>query len=408
MKSLISGIFGSAPVAYTSSAVSNLPFFGTRTDSEAQLRAMGSVGTLFAIVNRTSNATSQVNWRLYRSSVSGKKEDREEVTRHLALEVWNKPNPFMTRQEFVEAFQQHLDLTGEGWWLIGRDDRATFPMELWPMRPDKMEPVPSVKDFISGYIYNGPDGVKMPLGTNEVIFLRVPNPLDPFRGLGPVQSVLVNIDSARYSAEWNRNFFLNSAEPGGLLKMDRRLSDEEFNMLRERWNEQHRGVANAHRVAIIEEGEWVDRKYTNRDMQFVELSVLSDEKIRQAFTFPKPMLGTVDDANRANMEAAEEIFARYLLVPRLERIKGALNNDFLPLFGSTGKGVEFDYDDPIPENRELATKELSAKASAAESLRRGGWHPDDITLAVGLPDMRWKGDSDTQDGTPVSELASRS
>ena len=391
MKSLIHGILGSAPVSYTSSAVSQLPLFGGRIGQEASLETMGKLGILFAIVNRNSNAVSQVNWHLYRSSVSGKKEDRVEVTRHLALEVWNKPNPFMTRQEFVEVFQQHLELTGEGWWLISGPAGLSAPTELWPMRPDKMEPVPSPTQFISGYVYNDPNGVKVPLNTNEVIFLRMPNPLDPYRGLGPVQSVMVQIDSARYSAEWNRRFFLNSAEPGGFIKVNNRLSDSEFQEMHLRWNEQHKGVINSHRVAILEDGEWIDRKYTNRDMQFVELSNLSDNKIRQAFAFPKPMLGDSEDVNRANAEAADEYYARYLMVPRLERIKGALNNDFLPLFGTTGSGLEFDYEDPVPENKEANSAELTSKASAAKSLVDSGFAPNDVLKVVGLPGMAFLG-----------------
>jgi len=67
------------------------------------MRAMGTVGTLFAIVNRTSNATAQVEWKLYRKASSGKPEDRQEVTVHPALDLWNKPNRFFTRQELVET-----------------------------------------------------------------------------------------------------------------------------------------------------------------------------------------------------------------------------------------------------------------------------------------------------------------
>lgn len=63
-----------------------------------QMRAMGSVGTLFSIVNRTSNATAMVDWKLYRKAKSGMKEDRVEVTSHAALDLWNKPNPFMPRR----------------------------------------------------------------------------------------------------------------------------------------------------------------------------------------------------------------------------------------------------------------------------------------------------------------------
>jgi phage portal protein BeeE len=199
------------------------------------------------------------------------------------------------------------------------------------------------------------------------------------------------LDATRYSAEWNRNFFLNSAEPGGIIEVPHTLSDTEFSEMTARWSEQHQGVAQAHRVAILEQGKWVDRKYSMRDMQFTELRDVSREVIREAFGFPKPMLGTVEDVNRANAEAAEVVFARWLVVPRLERIKQALNNDFLPMFGTTGQGVEFDYCSPVPEDREADAADLTAKANAASQLVAAGYDPRDVLAVVGLADMAFRG-----------------
>lgn len=376
------------PVPFASRSQSYALGFGGRRDATAQLEAMGSVGTLFAIVDRCANATAQVNWRLYRKSASGKDGDRVEVTSHAALDLWRKPNKYYTQQEFIESFQQHHELTGEAWWVIGRDTRSSIPLELWPVRPDRMAPVPDPETFLAGYVYTGPGGERVPLGLDDVVQLRRPNPVDPYRGMGPVQSVLADLDASRYSAEWNRNFFINSATPGGIVEVDRVLGDTEFNQLRERWAEQHKGVANAHRVAILEAGmKWSERSFSQRDMQFVELRAVSREVIREAYAFPKPMLGTVDDANRANMEAAEVMFARWVLVPRLERIKQALNNDLLPLYGGTTRGFEFDYDNPVPEDRQLASQELTAKAAAAQALVSAGFYAPEVREALDLPEM---------------------
>lgn len=395
MRSLLGGLatlVNRAPVAYTGPGQRlHIPWLGT-SGAEAQMRAMGSVGTLFAIVNRTSTAVSQVHWRLWRTAPSGRPEDRVEVTRHLALDLWRKPNPFMTGQEFTESVQQHIDLTGEGWWVIERDDRArSIPLGLWPVRPDRMEPVPSRTEFLAGYIYHGPDGREVPLRLDEVIQLRMPNPLDPYRGMGPVQAILTDLDSSRYSAEWNRNFFRNSAEPGGIIEVDKRLSDDEFDEMSERWSEQHQGVANAHRVAIIEQGKWVNRTFTMRDMQFAELRAVSRDVIREAFGIPKFAIGDVDDVNRATADASSAWFAEYLTVPRLERLKGALNADYLPLFGTTTQGLEFDYDSPVREDQEQANATRSSKATAAKALTEAGYEPDDVLDAVGLPPMRYIG-----------------
>lgn len=397
MRSPLGSLFNKAPVPFVSRGHVTMPFMHRR-DAEAQMRAMGSVGTLFAIVHRTSNAVAQVEWKLWRTAKSGKEEDRTEVTSHAALDLWNKPNPYMPQQEFVETIQQHIDLTGEGWWVIARNARAAIPLELWPVRPDRMEPIPDPVEFLTGYLYLGPSGERVHLKRDEVIQLRTPNPLDPYRGAGPVQSLLADLDATRYSAEWNRNFFLNSAEPGGIVEVEKRLSDDEFDEFNARWGEQHKGVANAHRVGLLEAGmKWVDRKYTMRDMQFAELREVSREIIREAFGMPKGMLGTVDDVNRANAEAGEVMFARYLVKPRLERIKQALNHDLLPLFGVAAKGLEFDYCDPVPADRELEAKELTAKAEAARNLIEAGAYGPEALAAIGLPEIAFgKPDADPQ------------
>lgn len=384
-----------APVPYVSRSQSiggRSGLFATPSGHEAQMRAQGQNGTLFAIVDRIITGYSQVEWHLYRRAASGLKEDRREVTAHAALDLWNKPNDFMVGEAFREATQQHEELTGEQWWVFSKHPASTMPLEAWPARPDRMRPVADPKRFIAGYEYVGPDGEIVPLGLDEVAFQRRPNPLDPYRGLGPVQTILTDLDSSRYSREWNRRFFINGAEPGGILTVSKRLSDSEFNEHRARWAEQHKGIQAAHRVALLENGiEWVDRKYTNRDMQFVELAQQSRESIREAFGFPKPTLGAVDDINRANADAADVLFARWLLVPRLKRTRSVLNNVLLPMYGPTAKRLEFDFDNPVPEDLEAEAQQLLSRSNAASALIAVGLDAQEVLPACGLPEMRYVG-----------------
>jgi HK97 family phage portal protein len=360
------------------------------------MQSYGAVGTLFSIVNRTSNAVASVEWHLYRKTSDGRvvyegQEQRTEVTRHAALNLLNKPNRFMTRQEFMEAVQQHIDLTGEGWiFLEYGSSKALGPLSMWPMRPDRVEVVESATDFIAGYIYTSPDGHKVPLGVDEVIQIRMPNPVDPYRGIGPVQSILIDLDSSRYSAEWNRNFFLNGAQPGGIITVPDGLSDAQFEEMCMRWDEQHKGVANAHRVAVIEHGTYQDVKFSQSDMQFIELRNQSRDIIREAFGISKFMLGLVDDVNRATADASEYTFAKNLTVPRCDRWKGAFNNDLLAAFGSTGKGLEFDYDSPVEEDDQANADVLMKRATAAKTLVDAGFKPKDVLVACELPEMGYE------------------
>lgn len=396
--SLLRRVVNNTPVPYVSGRQSNglsfaAPVKSTRSHA---LAAMGGNGTLFAIVDATSQGTASAHWRLYRKAKSGKAEDRVEVTAHAALDLWRKPNQFFTQQELIETGQQHNDLTGEMWWVIARSPRSAIPLELWPVRPDRMEPVPSATNYLQGYIYKGPDGEDVPLALDEVILIRRPHPEDPYRGIGPVQAILTDLDAARYSAEWNKRFFENSAEPGGIIQVDRRLTDDEWRDMRSRWQEQHQGVNNAHRVALLENAQWIDRKFTQRDMQFAELRNVSDELIRKAFRFPVPMLGTSENVNRANADAAEVVFGRWLLVPRLDRIKQALNNDLLPLFYPVGTpdsaiDVEFDYDydTVVPADKEGDAAALAAKVTAAVALIGAGFDAMETMEALQLPTLSY-------------------
>jgi HK97 family phage portal protein len=295
----------------------------------------------------------------------------------------------------VESVQQHIDLVGEGVLVVIRAEgllgRAAGPLELWPVRPDRITPVPDPETFLAGYVYTGPDGEQVPLGLDEVIHIKMPNPLDPYRGLGPVQAAMVDLDSARYSAEWNRNFFLNSAEPGGVIEIPGKLSDEDYDEMVERWREQHQGVSAAHRVAIVEHGKWVSTTFSQRDMQFAELRNVSREILREAFGIHGHMLGLSQDVNKANAEAGEVSFARWLVSPRAQRWKGELNMKLLPMFGETAKGLELDHCKIVPEDREADDRERTSKASAAASLVGAGWNADNVLETVGLPPMTFDG-----------------
>lgn len=398
-KSIIGGFGGltnKAPMQLgRSSARLSLPWTGTN-NAETQMRAMGSVGTLFSIVHRTSNATASVDWNLWRKRPDqrrrfGTPDDRRvQVTAHAALDLWNNPNKFMTREFLTESVQQHVDLVGEGVMVAYRDPRSPLPLELWPVRPDRITPIPG-GDFISGYIYSNA-GEQIPLGLDDVIRIMMPNPLDPYRGLGPVQAAMVDIDSARFSAEWNRNFFVNSAEPGGIIEVPQRLSDEEFEELTTRWREQHQGVAQAHRVAVLEQGTWKDRNMSQRDMQFVQLRGLAREVIREAFGIHGHILGISQDVNKANADAGEISFARWDVRTRVNRFKQALNSRLLPMFDATD--LEFEPDRVVPDDREADDRERNSKATAAAALVAQGFDPAGTLAAFGLPEIPFIGKAD--------------
>lgn len=370
---------------------------GSNTEQKMKrgMEQYGEVSTAFGIISRLAETTAMVPWHLYRKNADGRRvyrevETRKEITRHAALDLLENPNPLMDWMELCETSVQHYDTAGEFWWVayFHPKIRSAGPLELWPMRPDRVKIVTDPYDALVGYIYCGPDGEQVPLTTDMVIHQRRPNPLDIYRGLGPMQALSLKLDSNRLAAEYNRNFFLNSAEPGGIIEIEDRLDDDEFRELVSRWREQHQGVANAHRVAVLEQGKWVDRKFTMRDMMFPELADLSREEIREAFGYPKGMTGATEDVNKAVADANERMFGRYLLRPRLEKIKSAVDGQLLPMFGETAKNLEYDFEDPVPEDREADSNDRITKAQSLKLLTEAGMDWSDALEIVGLPEAK--------------------
>ena len=403
-RSIISLFAAEAPVPFVSrgmqGAAGGRP---NRGDQLAQMDAMGASAALFSIVNRTSTSVAKECWHLHRrrpGAVCGYEmpdgemcdmQGVENVERHPALSVLRKPNGFYTTQELFESGQQHIDLTGEGWTVISR--LGAVPYELWVARPDRMIVVTDRQEFLLGYLYATPDGEEIPLRREDVLSIRMPAPKNPYRGMGPVQTILANVDSGQYSAEWNANFFRNGARPGGIVKLSRVMGDVEFEQLVERFNLNHLGPRNANRTAFLEEGDWVDVKPMSiADMQFVETANLNRDTILLAFGMSKFAVGVLDDVNRAVGEAAKAWFGETHTVPRLDRWRGMLNSDFGPQFGGLWTpDLDFVYSNPVPADREAARLDKTAEVANFVALVTLGVDAGEAAQLCGLPQLTMSG-----------------
>ena len=91
-------------------------------------------------------------------------------------------------------------------------------------------------------------------------------------------------------------------------------------------------------------------------MQFEQLRRFERDQILGAFGMPLPIMGITESVNRSNAEAAEVMYARWMIRPRLTRIRAALNEKLVKLYPD-GDSLHFDFVDPVPENRVELTSE---------------------------------------------------
>jgi len=102
---------------------------------------------------------------------------------------------------------------------------------------------------------------------------------------------------------------------------------------------------------------------------------LNRDLILGAYGMPLHILGITETSNRSTAESAEYVYARWVIRPRLQRLKHKLNQLLVPAFGDD---LGLDYEDPTPENRD------QARADAGDGLSRGYMTLDEARELMGL------------------------
>lgn len=330
-------------------------------DIGGYLSAYGEIYSLFGIALRIATAVGEVKWRLYKGS---ERSERSQVAKHVILDLLDYANEFQTGQEIIETTSLHMDLGGKAFWYLPRNGFGV-PAEIWVLPPHKVKIVPSKEKFIAGFTYTI-GNEKIPLAVNEIIWFPMPDPMNPYGGIGYAQAAAIELDSEMYAGQWNRNFFYNSARADAVLEVDTHLKEEQFESLKEQWHARHGGLSRAHKIAILENGvKYKQIQVSQKDMDFRELRRQTRENLLFAFGMPLSVMGISENVNRANAEAGDYTFARWLIKPRLTRIKNKLNEKLLSMYPQA-KGVEIDFDEVVPETVEM-------KKGLAESGVKAGW-----------------------------------
>lgn len=366
--------------------------WGRKADpTERQLDLTTVESTLYSVLDLISGDVGGVAWDLYRGMRTADMcppESAKPLTenQHLAVKLWNQPNDFMTGDHMRTVAAWHYDSVGEGW-IVCQYNAMGVPESFWPVRPDRMKPSTDAKKYLVGYVYTGPGGERVPLELNEVLRITRPHPLDPHRGIGPLPSLMLPLTTSLTAQQWIDAFYRNDATPGGMIELgqDEVLDDDDYKTLLMRWNEQHRGVNRAHRVGILEIGQFKQTPVNFKDLQVTEMRHLTRDQVLEAYRIHKHMIGASDDVNRANAVAADDTYARRVLQRRVKAWHGFANGDYLRCFGTTGRGVVWCPENVIPEDEEAENAERDSVAAAFKSYVDAGVPIEQVAAMLDLP-----------------------
>lgn len=312
------------------------------------LQTYSQSGWLYAAVSKIATSVAETEI----IAMKKKKQVQSQV-----LELLKHPNSYQSQFEFMELTDTYLSLTGKCFWYIAKNGMGQ-PAEMWIINPAYMQIMPDPEDYIQGYIYrSGTENI--PLNPDEVIFINLPNPHNPYDGVGPAQAAGYSIEIDKYANQFNRNFFFNNASPDTAVLIDGTLDDDTFFRLQQQWNDKYQGVNNAKKTAILE-GSVKDIKVlstTQRDMDFANLKSTNRDEILAIFGVPKTLLGMVENTNYASAYVAKLTFAENVVRPRLKRLQDKINNELVPMFK---ENIEVKFVENLPSNQEFVLNALNS------------------------------------------------
>lgn len=345
------------------------------TLNTAEWLNMFSKSPRLAVVDRIASDTANIGGKLLRVEPDG---TETEITSHPFLRFIDQPNPLyeMTGSAIWRLHEIYLLLVGESFLLIERDD-AGRPVELWPVPPYWVKMTP----YLGSPTYQilSPSGLTMDVPVDDMFVMKQLNPLDPFlRGLGVAESIADEVEIDEYAAKFQKRFFYNDAEPSLVFLMPDADKDQSDAFMA-RWNQKHRGVENSHKAAALTGN--VDVKAfgssDTRELGFTESRIAMRDAVLEHFGVPREIMGITENSNRATADAAQYIYAKNVLTPRIQAREEAINKQLLPMFGD---GLVWRFDPVVPYDQDFN------KAKALDAYNAGLITKNEARELLDLPD----------------------
>ena len=271
----------------------------------------------YRCVRMIAEAAGSLPWLLY--------EGDSEVSNHPLLTLLRQPNPGQPGREFSEQLYGFLLVAGNAY--VEKAEIGGEARELHALRPDRMKAVASANGWAEAYEYSV-NGQSVLMARENVLQLRLFNPLSDHYGMSPLEAAQRAIDTHNAAAAWNKAMLDNSARPSGALVYaagDGQLTAEQFERLKTELEQSYQGSANAGRPMVLEGGlDWKQMGYSPKDMEFMPAKDGAAREIALAFGVPPMLLGIPGDNTFANYMEANRSFWRQTVLPLASRVAEAM------------------------------------------------------------------------------------
>ncbi|MGF0064188.1 phage portal protein [Lachnospiraceae bacterium SGI.085] len=333
--------FGQArdkPVDKAADAGYSFLFGRTTSGKPVNERTAMQTTAVYACVRILAEAVASLPLHVYEYQDDGGKKLVHDHPLYYLLH--DEPNPEMTSFVFRETLMSHLLIWGNAYAQIIRDGAGRV-LGLYPLLPDKMEVQRDDRGNIY-YVYSRNSDENPTFKEYGNIKLKAEDVLhipglgfDGLIGYSPIAMAKNAVGMTLACEEYGASFFANGANPGGVLEHPGVLKDP--SKVRESWNSVYRGVSNAHKIAVLEEGmKYQQIGIPPEEAQFLETRKFQINEIARLYRIPPHMVGDLDKSSFSNIEQQSLEFVKYTLDPWVIRWEQSLQRSLL-LPGEKGK-----------------------------------------------------------------------
>ena len=333
--------FGQArdkPVDKAADAGYSFLFGRTTSGKPVNERTAMQTTAVYACVRILAEAVASLPLHVYEYQDDGGKKLVHEHPLYYLLH--DEPNPEMTSFVFRETLMSHLLIWGNAYAQIIRDGAGRV-LGLYPLLPDKMDVQRDDRENIY-YVYSRNSDENPMFKEYGDIRLKAEDVLhipglgfDGLIGYSPIAMAKNAVGMTLACEEYGASCFANGANPGGVLEHPGVLKDP--SKVRESWNSVYRGVNNAHKIAVLEEGmKYQQIGIPPEEAQFLETRKFQINEIARLYRIPPHMVGDLDKSSFSNIEQQSLEFVKYTLDPWVIRWEQSLQRSLL-LPGEKGK-----------------------------------------------------------------------
>jgi len=309
-------------------AIHNSSYFGDPLHVAEQGTIYQQSPWVHVAVSRIAEAGALVPLKVYR--MDG--EQRLEVVNHPLELLLDQPNPHLSRFELFEQTLGALELTGNAYWYIAGDALGN-PLQIWPLRPDRMTIVPDRMQYVRGYVYEV-DGKRIPLEAVEVVHFKRWHPANDYYGLSALEAARMAIETDRAMSRWNKNTFgSENGVPAGIVNITDFVSDGDFERIKREWRSSYGGAQR--KTAFLRGGtvQWQNIGLSHTELDFLKGRLAHRDEILNIFGVPVGLVS--ENATEANATVAERQFIERTLWPKLVRLAQKITQEMLPFYPGT-------------------------------------------------------------------------